>query len=129
MSYPLFGVGLGNYSEYFTKEITDLRFSTVNKNITSGSIQVYDDPHNVFFSFFAETGFFGLTTLLIILVFFSKQDLLIFFKKNKSQNDLLRIAFLLSFWSLILYSLINPANSMRFYFLLATSRIVADKLS
>jgi len=132
LSHPLLGVGLGNYPEYFSKEITSLRFSTINKNIMAGIIQVYDDPHNIFMSIFSETGFIGLLVFLMMFSYLIKLDFHFLLFKSSLQNknlSTIKTSFIISFWSLILYSFINPSNSMRFYFLLIISRIIIDKLS
>lgn len=106
-SYPLSGVGLGNYYEYLStiEKYQINKFSLVN---TKGYVLI-DNPHNIFFSLFAETGFFGLFTYVILLVYFLFYDIKLLTKKNFLSSILI-----FSFWSLFLFSLFNPANGLTY---------------
>jgi O-antigen ligase len=108
MSSPIFGVGLGNFFDYLPG----------NKNT---GISVFDarnnffkitwvHPHNIFFGIFAETGFFGLISFIILLTSFVKMDLKsLLVRKNMTINLLVT-----SFWLVFSYALINPPISFSY---------------
>ena len=101
-SHPLIGVGLGNYYDYYST------FSKIRTNFSLsvlGKPYIIENPHNIFASLFAETGLFGLLSYLFLLTYFFIIDLKLLFKKK-----VLQTGFIFAFWSLMLFSLFNPAN-------------------
>lgn len=107
LSSPLFGVGIGNFYDNFpNKKI--FKNSLIDwKNAEERVVII--DPHNIFFSTFAQTGFLGLFALIFMLFTFIKNDIQ-FFK----ENDLMLTTISICFWSLFLYSLLNPAISLQY---------------
>jgi O-antigen ligase len=100
LSQPLFGIGLGNFYNYLYKGTSYFSTNEYEKNllkITSSH------PHNIFFASFAETGFLGLFSLLLLLCYFIYFD----FQVIKKHNNLINIT-VISFWSLFFYSLVGP---------------------
>jgi len=81
-----------------------------------------DDPHNLFFSAYANTGFLGLSTLLILIVYFLLTDIMIF---NKNE-DVLK-GYILVFWSVFIYALFNPWMYFQFFGLFWILRGIIEK--
>ena len=98
LSSPFLGVGLGNYHHYTNKS----HYTIINKNrkIIISDAQL---PHNIFFHILAETGLIGLLSYFILLLYFINKDL-----KNLQKKNKLKFAYILSFWTLFIYSLFNP---------------------
>jgi O-antigen ligase len=113
---------LGNYYDYLPSN----KQQSISQNKMAK--QEYDvaanDPHNVFFSTFAETGIFGLSTFIFILLYFLKKDLIIF----RNKTDGLDKAFIISFWTLFIYSLANPSSSITYMSLFWLTRLVIYKM-
>ncbi|MBI3366576.1 O-antigen ligase family protein [Candidatus Roizmanbacteria bacterium] len=107
ISSPIFGIGLGNYYDFLTNKI-------FNKTLLDPKDMFFKitwvHPHNVFFGTFAESGFFGLITFILILIFFANSDLITLLHKNNTMLNL----FIISFWSLFLFSLVNPCTSLSY---------------
>ncbi len=107
-SSPVFGIGLGNFFDYLPG----------NKSVNLSLFDAQNDffkitwvhPHNVFFGLFAETGFLGLISYLVMIIFFAWSDLLFFFKKR----DLAIRLIIISFWLIFTFSLINPPISLSY---------------
>lgn len=101
LSSPLFGVGLGNYFD-------NLSQNSKLQNMNNAYYQnqrfiLIDDPHNLFFSAFANTGFIGLSSLCLLVGYFLLTDLKFLFSENK-----LAQGFILTFWSLFIFAFFNP---------------------
>lgn len=135
ISHIFFGVGLGNYFLY-QSEINKLKYSLGYKFLKNSTLQVFDDPHNIFLSIFSQSGILGLISFLILIIKFLKDDLISLFlfinKKNKSILDdslILKINVIISFWLLMIYLTVNPFNTIRsvFYFILFRSLIIKVK--
>lgn len=108
LSSPFLGVGLGNYYDLSPSSSKNIQFSVFDwKNQLAEITQ--NDPHNIFFSVFAETGFFGLVTLLTLLLYFIKTDIARL-KKPRTVATVL----VLSFWVLFSFALFNPTTSLPF---------------
>lgn len=107
LSSPIIGIGLGNYFDYLSKN-NSLFLSTLGKDFFKIT---WIHPHNIFLGTFAETGLFGLITILVILILFARHDLKRFNEKNNIQIKLI----ISSFWLLFVFSLINPSTSLSFY--------------
>ncbi|OGH16139.1 MAG: hypothetical protein A3C30_02905 [Candidatus Levybacteria bacterium RIFCSPHIGHO2_02_FULL_40_18] len=80
------------------------------------------DPHNVFASTFAETGFLGLGSLVLLLLYFLQKDIGIM----KSSNDLSK-TFVVSFWTLFVFALLNPSSSIIYQTLFWLLRALIEK--
>jgi O-antigen ligase len=132
MSSPLLGVGLNNYINYQTSNVQKIKFYSIfsNKNST---IQVFDDPHNLFLSIFSQTGIIGFLIFIYIFTYFFKQDY--FFLKNVLSKNrvyikkilLLKISLIISFWLLIIYLFFHPFNTIRSFFYFSFFRILITK--
>ena len=133
-SYPLLGVGLGNYYLYQSGMLNQVKFSINYQLFKNATLQVFDDPHNIFVSIFSQTGFFGLFSIILLLSYFLLQDLnyvlLLTAKKNNLKNHiLLKLSLMVSFWLLFLYLLFNPFNTIRSFFYFSFLRILILKLN
>ena len=108
ISKPIFGVGLGNYYDYidFSMKQTLTPFENVRKEFELASHY----PHNIFFVTFAETGVFGLGSLMLLFLYFVRQDLTSLSKRNGFEK-----AFIIGFWVLIAHSLFNPVATVKFW--------------
>ena len=77
------------------------------------------DPHDIFFSTFAQSGFIGITGLMYMLFIFISTDIACVRKK-----DYLVTLVALTFWSLFIYSLLNPALSLQYFTLFWVLRAI-----
>lgn len=104
-SSPVIGVGLRNYYDNLQKGpiSNSSLFSWQNKLQTI----TYAHPHSVFFGTLAETGLFGLISLITLLSYFALKDLRSFTKKH-----LLSQVLIASFWILFSYSVLNPPDTL-----------------
>lgn len=126
MSSPITGVGLGNYYDYLSlKEQKNFSTSSLKEKHFELATQY---PHNIFFTTFAETGFFGLISFTLLIFYFLKQDLTILFKRNNK----LTISFIISFWTLFIFALFNPSITIKYqslFWLLRILEIEIDSIS
>jgi O-antigen ligase len=126
IKHPLTGIGVGQFQNY-TRNNYKFQLSP-NSKLVSGSSQVFDDPHNIFFSFFVETGAVGLLAITWILANFIRDDVSTFNLKSKNEKAFyLNRMLIISFWSLIIYSLINPVNINKFYLFFVIIRVLVAK--
>lgn len=107
-SSPVFGIGLGNFFDYLpgNKLVNLSLFDPQNDFFKITWVH----PHNVFFGLFAETGFFGLISFLIMIGFFAWSDLAVLF----SNKDLTIRLMIVTFWLIFAFSLINPPISLSY---------------
>lgn len=107
---PLFGVGLGNYYEYLSPKqiLKNSVFDWKNEIMRVTAI----NPHNIFFSLFAETGLLGLASFIMIAIYLVSTDL--HFLKYKAKKDIATKSLMISFWSLFLLSLFNPTFDLQY---------------
>ena len=103
-SSPITGIGLGNYYIYQKKQRPLVKGYQASYND-----QVIYSPHNIIFQYLAETGFLGLFTFLLLVMYFLKKDLGILFL---SSTNIPIFPYIVSFWSIMLFFLFNPANSI-----------------
>ncbi len=103
LAYPFFGLGLGNPPE--GKLINVSSFDWVNRESEIAARY----PHNIFAQVLAETGIFSLLFYTGMLGYFASTDIKIMFKMQK---DVYKKAFVISFWTLFLYSLFSPTITM-----------------
>ncbi len=107
MSNIWLGVGLGNIYNYLpnSKKYT----YSLTRN---GLLENMQDPHNIMFSIFSETGLLSLFSYIYLLLIFLKKDFLRLIKKRNLLSDFL----IISFWSLFLLSLVTPTSTIKYYF-------------
>jgi len=101
LSSLLFGVGLGNYFDSLSQNSKLQNMS--NAYYQNQRFILIDDPHNLFFSAFANTGLVGLLSLSLLIGYFLFTDLKFLLLDNK-----LIQGFVLVFWSLFIYAFFNP---------------------
>lgn len=98
---PFFGIGLGNFYDYLptSKKLNLSVFRWVN------DLQMISEthPHNIFFSALAETGYIGLLSLILLIIYFIKTD----YKYMKFHNPIISST-IIGFWSLFIFALLNP---------------------
>jgi O-antigen ligase len=109
ISLPLFGIGLGNYFDH--------------SQIMKTSSVFIDNPHNYFMSVLVDTGFIGLLFFCLLIGYFIYSD-----TRSLKLNSSLQKTFIVSFWSLFIFSLLNPQDFYYFYFLFWLFRGVIYKL-
>lgn len=102
MSSPFFGVGLGHFYDYLSIQTQQLVMSSYLNRYRA--FITIDDPHNIFFSTFATTGFTGLISLGLLFSVFFYSDFRTIIKKK----DNVIKALILVYWSTVLFSLFNP---------------------
>jgi len=122
LSSPLLGVGLGNYYDYldFSMKRSISLFANQKREFEIAS----RDPHNIFFKTFAETGFLGLISLIMLLIYFLRKD----FSVLKSNDDLSK-AFVVSFWILFSHALFNPTTTAKYQTLFWLFRVLIERTS
>ena len=120
LSAPFLGVGLGNYYDYLDPSMKQ-SISLFEQTRKEFELAAYD-PHGVFFKIFAETGFLGLFSFLLILGYFLKNDIKILFLKEEIPK-----IFVVSFWTLFLYALVNPSYTTKYQALFWLLRILVEK--
>lgn len=124
---PLTGVGLANFSAYLKPAYQLPSFGPQLPSSPAKPISYYktirhiDNPHNIFFSSLAETGFLGLVSLLLLIGYFIKSDLAILRAITTRQSfegrrALLPGAAIISFWTLFLFALLNPPTQFAYLF-------------
>lgn len=100
LSSPLFGVGLGNYYDNLpAREIGTFSFYKWSFQLTQ---LTNNHPHNIFFGTLAETGFFGLLSFVLLILYFLITDVHLF----KSSSLMARAA-VVSFWTLFIFANLN----------------------
>jgi len=109
LAYPLFGVGLGNYYDHlpFSQKAKQSIFGWVRKEAEIAST----NPHNIFAQTLAETGIASLLFYVGILIYFAREDFRIMSARRAS---LLRKSFIISFWTLFIYSIFNPTTTLTY---------------
>lgn len=107
-SSPIFGTGLGNY---FNDKILEGKrgFYLINQRYKIDyKDYVANSPHNIFLQVLSETGLIGIVFFSILLIYFIMRDVL--FIKNKKLHFI--SACIISSWSIIIYVLFGPANTI-----------------
>ena len=109
LAYPLFGVGLGNYYDHlpFSQKAKQSIFGWVRKEAEIAST----NPHNIFAQTVAETGIVSLLFYVGILIYFARED---FRTMSARRASLLRKSFIISFWTLFIYSIFNPTTTLTY---------------
>lgn len=121
LSSPIIGVGLGNYYDYYTQKPIFLLslFSPKNKLFEVTAFH----PHNIFFATFSETGFLGLFSLILLLIYFIKTD----YQCIKNNKAIFLRILIINFWSLFLFSLVMPDNIIQYIILFWLFRVLIEK--
>ncbi len=104
-AHPFSGVGLGNYYEYI-EQAKKKSFSLFQWKNKEANIAL-TNPHNIFAQIAAETGLVSLFFYFFMLAYFAVYDFKILFLKK---DDFTK-GCIISFWTLFLYSLFNPATT------------------
>lgn len=123
-TFPVFGAGLGNYPEYLSA--VEKKSYAISKLAKMEFELATKDPHNIFFSTFAETGLFGLGSLILLLIYFIKRDI---YMLKKGLNSSIAKPLILSFWILFIYALFNPSVTFKFQSLFWLITMVVEGLS
>lgn len=101
LSSPVIGVGLGNFYDHLSQH------EKMNNNSSrlsqTGRFVLINDPHDMFFSALANTGFLGLFSLIALTVSFFLADLMVW----RQADNRLR-SFIIAFWALFIYATLNP---------------------
>lgn len=106
-SSSFFGIGLGNYYDNLSpKYIVKLSFFDPKNNLMKVTAI---NPHNIFFSVFAETGLVGLLALICLLTVFIFFDIRLLKKNHPLGNSLI-----VSFWALFMFSLVGPTFDLQY---------------
>src|SRR3989339_2207899 len=121
-SSPYVGVGLGNYYDNLNSKTT-FTTSIFNWKNTLGRITA-THPHSVFFGTVSETGYLGLFSYILLLLYFLITDYKNILKKNKSA-----IPSIISFWSLSIYAAFNPPVTLPYFFIFWLLRVFIIKTS
>lgn len=99
----IFGVGLGNYYDYIPSSVKKNDTSMLNKSTNFIKLGADEYVHNIFGYIVSGSGYISLLIFIFILYFFIKNDIYLFNKKNNYIK-----AFIISFWTLFIYGLLNP---------------------
>ncbi len=115
---PFLGVGLGNYYDNLpVKKLYHL--SLMNWENKESEIAA-SNPHNIFALIISETGYINFLVYLIMLIYFAITDLQIILNKK----NIVSISFIISFWTLFIYSLVNPTTTYTYNLLFWTLRVL-----
>ena len=107
-AFPLTGVGLGNYYEYVST--TKKHIFSLFQWISEESDTASTNPHNIFAQMISETGIFSFLFYVGLLGYFAKDDL----DKLKAKSQSIDKAFVVSFWTLFIYSVFNPTTTLAY---------------
>jgi O-antigen ligase len=118
-AFPVFGVGLGNYYDYLGSTKLPFTFSQIEKK---GNFLAQQDPHNIFFSTLAENGVLGIIAFSLLIFYFIKKDLIIL-----KSNNLFIKSWIISFWTLFIFAILNPTTTINYQALFWIIRIIIEK--
>lgn len=119
LNYPINGIGLGNFYEYLPTSKKLISTFEFYKNLIEIT---YIHPHNIFFETIAETGFLGLVSVIMLISHFAIKDL-----TKLKYSERFNTYAVISFWSLLSFSLFNPVNSLIYQNLLWTLRAIIER--
>ncbi len=102
------GFGLGSFADY-----TSSQYKLVTSSQTTLNAAASEHIHNILANYLFETGLFGFIVFSLLTLMFIKSDYKIMLGK-----DIIKKAFVLSFWGLYLYGLFNPVyvGTYQFFF-------------
>lgn len=115
LSSPLVGIGLGNFIYNRSDNIQKGTHAIVSSTEKAAILDMANEPHNIFFQTFSETGFLGVSAITLLFTYFIKRDYTLLFHLKKKNNNFIQKLLIISFWSIFLYSLLNPASGVRFF--------------
>jgi hypothetical protein len=101
-----FGVGLGNFEYYMSVDNVSINSSRLYKSA------IYYDPHNKLIKLLVETGIFGFISFLVMISYMAYKDFKNFFK-----FDGLKKVYFICFWSLVVFSMYNPSETIKYQIL------------
>lgn len=106
LSNPLLGVGLGNYYDNLPLK------SAVGLSLFEWKTKVSQiaatHPHNIFAQIISETGVLSFFFYLLMTLYFLKTD----FKLLRNRGGIYKKGFVISFWTLYIYSIFNPTTTL-----------------
>lgn len=114
-SSPFFGIGLGQYILYTDNSPSLGLF--IKGDQGHNLLREAQIPHNIFFHTVSETGFIGLFAIIALFVYFLWHDLKVLRSKHELTSYLI-----VSFWTLVIYSLFNPTYNFSYMILFWTLR-------
>jgi len=123
LSFPLFGVGLGNFFDYVPAKEKLTLYTLRNIALRKSMSPVFQNPHNIFFSFLSEAGVLSALIIFIMFFYFLINDAICLIK---IRNYLLK-SIIISFWTLSIFAFLNPSNSIKFYIFFWLFRVTIDK--
>lgn len=107
-SSPLLGVGLGQYVLYNPINAKFGFYLIEEKYKLNYQEYAALSPHNVLFQTLSETGILGIITYTFLIVYFAVVDL----KRIKISKFGFIHAYIISFWTIFIYTLFNPATTI-----------------
>lgn len=109
LSSPVLGIGLGNYTLYADRgDLALKRFLYLDRFREDYSLLASQSPHNVIVQLLGETGLFGTATFLMLMVFFATRD----YKYLLFRDFNFVAGYIISFWTILVFMLFNPAASL-----------------
>jgi len=111
LSYPITGVGLGNYYDY--SGASDQKLKQSNAIIRENNFIRIQDPHNVLLSYFSMTGIVGLVSICLIFLLSSFKLIPIILSKSIELYTIY-----LCFINIFIFGLLNPTTSFGYYIVL-----------
>ncbi len=123
-SSPFSGVGLGNYFDNLSSSSQNLSRSSQLNRYTH--FVIIDDPHNIFFSILAASGFTGLISFILLIGYFAIHDLKHYFSAQTA--EILKV-WIVVFWLMFAYTLFNPWAYFGYLGFFWFTRGVIEKLS
>lgn len=120
---PLLGIGINNFYDFLNPKIRLL--DPLRQKLFEIT---YNNPHNIFVSTISESGLLGFLSLLILIGYFLKSDFSMIKKlsKKKRTKEEKIIPFVISFWSLIIFSLFMPTYSLNYNILFWFNRAIIE---
>jgi O-antigen ligase len=118
------GVGLGNF--YLNLPNKEKVSNSISKVVTNSLSITKQDPHNIFFLIFAESGLLALVSYLLMILYFIKKDFTYFVNRSIKPLDL-TMFFIISFWSLFLISQVTPTSTIKYYLYFWLYRLIIEK--
>ncbi|KKS98455.1 MAG: hypothetical protein UV73_C0002G0169 [Candidatus Gottesmanbacteria bacterium GW2011_GWA2_43_14] len=105
---PLLGIGSGQYSLYNPTLSQFAYYDIEEKFKLDYTDYAASAPHNYLIQVLAENGIFGFSALLILIVFFLRNDI----SKLKSTSNRKIIPVIIASWTIFLFLMLNPANTI-----------------
>jgi len=111
-SYPLTGIGLGNFI-YFNPQGSKLNYSLViNKSEKDYYNLVLYSPHNILAQTMSESGLIGFISFIILIGYLIIKDTIFLFHSFNKKNNIIFLSLIVASWEIFLYAFFNPASSI-----------------